>query len=66
MTPEPIFVPEAAYPYEADGYRPYVLFPCGLIQEEDRSVKIFYGAADNYIALATTTVDDLLGLIQPV
>ena len=33
--------------------------------EPDRSVKIFYGAADNYIALATSTVDALLGLVQP-
>lgn len=63
LTREPVFVPEDQYAYESGGYRPYVLFPCGLIMEPDRSVKIYYGAADNYIALATSTVDELLGLV---
>jgi beta-1,4-mannooligosaccharide/beta-1,4-mannosyl-N-acetylglucosamine phosphorylase len=66
MSNGPVFVPEDAYPYESEGYRPYVLFPCGLIQEEDRSVKIFYGASDNVIALAESSVDELLALIDPV
>jgi len=59
-------VPEAAYPYEAEGYRDYVQFPGGMIIEDDGSVKIYYGAADTIEALATVHVDDLLGMCEPV
>jgi len=56
---EPLMVPEA--PYEVSGgFRNNVIFPCGMILEEDGEVKIYYGAADTVICLATASVDELL------
>jgi beta-1,4-mannooligosaccharide/beta-1,4-mannosyl-N-acetylglucosamine phosphorylase len=59
MPPAPLFEPETAY--ETDPfYRPNVVFPSGAIVEPDGEIKIYYGAADNSIAVATTTIDELL------
>jgi beta-1,4-mannooligosaccharide/beta-1,4-mannosyl-N-acetylglucosamine phosphorylase len=49
-------------PYELEGFRGHVLFPGGMILEEDGEVKIYYGAADTVECLATAHVDDLLAL----
>lgn len=58
---EPLLAPEA--PYEMDGgFRNDVIFPSGMILEESGEVKIYYGAADTVICLATAHVDDLLKL----
>ncbi|OGV48746.1 MAG: glycosidase [Lentisphaerae bacterium GWF2_52_8] len=58
---EPLLAPEA--PYEiADGYRNHVIFPGGMILEDNGEVKIYYGAADTVECLATAHVDDLLDL----
>ncbi len=55
--------------YELAGQVPNVVFPSGMIVEEfdeegfarpDSPVKIYYGAADTAVGLATTTVRDLL------
>jgi len=57
----PLLVPEA--PYETSGgFRNHVIFPTGMILEDDGEVKIYYGAADTVTCLATAHVDDLLGL----
>ncbi len=53
-----IMRPEADY--EQTGFVPNVIFPAGAILEDDGSVKIYYGAADNYECLATTTIDELI------
>ena len=66
LCPEPVMVPEPQYPYEIDGFRGSVLFPTGMILEEDGAVKIYYGASDTVMALATAQVDDLLALCEPV
>jgi beta-1,4-mannooligosaccharide/beta-1,4-mannosyl-N-acetylglucosamine phosphorylase len=66
LCPDPVLVPEAHIPYEAEGYRDYVIFPGGMILEDDGEVKIYYGAADTVEALATAQVDELLDLCQPV
>ena len=58
---EPLMVPEA--PYEVEGYRGNVLFPGGLILEPDGEVKLYYGAADTVVCLATCRIDDLLALV---
>lgn len=63
---EPVLVPEEAYAYEMEGYRDHVLFPGGMILEDDGEVKIYYGAADTVECLATAHVDDLLALCEPV
>jgi beta-1,4-mannooligosaccharide/beta-1,4-mannosyl-N-acetylglucosamine phosphorylase len=62
----PILVPEARYSYESEGYRPYVIFATGAILEDNGEVKIYYGAADTHMALATAHVDDLLAMCEPV
>ena len=59
LYPEPLIAPEA--PYEiANGYRHNVIFPTGLILEDSGEVKIYYGAADTVMAMATAALDDLL------
>ncbi len=66
MSREPLLAPEEAYAYEMDGFRGSVIFPCGLIVEDDGEAKLYYGAADTVVALATAKVDDLIGLCEPV
>ncbi len=48
-----------------DGFREDVIFPGGMILEDDGEVKIYYGAADTVECLATAHIDDLLGLCKP-
>lgn len=58
---QPLIAPEA--PYEVGGgYRNHVLFPCGMILEDNGEVKIYYGAADTVTCLATADVNDLVQL----
>jgi beta-1,4-mannooligosaccharide/beta-1,4-mannosyl-N-acetylglucosamine phosphorylase len=56
--------------YETTGQVPNVCFPTGIIVEKydsegfalpDSPVKIYYGAADTSVAMATTTINKLLG-----
>jgi beta-1,4-mannooligosaccharide/beta-1,4-mannosyl-N-acetylglucosamine phosphorylase len=59
--PDPLIAPEA--PYETEGgFRNDVIFPGGMILEDDGEVKIYYGAADTVECLATADVADLLRL----
>jgi beta-1,4-mannooligosaccharide/beta-1,4-mannosyl-N-acetylglucosamine phosphorylase len=60
---------EPREPYELTGQVPNVVFPSGMIVENydadgcalpDSPVKIYYGAADTVVGLATDTVQDLL------
>ena len=60
----PLLEPEAEY--ELEGYRGSVIFPCGMILEDGGEVKLYYGAADTSIALATAHVDDLLESCEPL
>jgi predicted GH43/DUF377 family glycosyl hydrolase len=58
-----IFGPEE--PYERFGDVGYVVFPCGAILDEDGDIlKIYYGAADTSIALATASLKDLLDWLK--
>lgn len=45
-----------------DGFRKDVIFPGGLILEDNGEVKIYYGASDSYECLATADVNDLIDL----
>ncbi len=63
LAPDPLILPDA--PYELDGFRGSVVFPGGMILEDDGEVKIYYGAADTCVALATAYVSDLLALCHP-
>lgn len=61
MSKKPLLVPEA--PYETTGgYRNDVIFPTGMILEESGEVKIYYGAADTTMCLASADLGDLLKL----
>ena len=61
MSKEPLIVPDM--PYESDyGFRQNVIFPGGMIVEDDGEVKIYYGAADSVECVAFSTVDELVAL----
>jgi beta-1,4-mannooligosaccharide/beta-1,4-mannosyl-N-acetylglucosamine phosphorylase len=62
---QPLLAPEEPYEYEMKGYRGSVIFPTGMVLEDDGEVKIYYGAADTVVALATASLDDLLDLCVP-
>jgi beta-1,4-mannooligosaccharide/beta-1,4-mannosyl-N-acetylglucosamine phosphorylase len=58
---EPLIAPEPEFPYEMEeGFRTNVIFPGGLIIEDNGEVRIYYGAADSVQCLATTQLDDLV------
>ncbi|WP_443147094.1 glycoside hydrolase family 130 protein [Paenibacillus sp. HWE-109] len=64
VCPEPLLAPEVSYE-TGGGFRNDVIFPGGMILEEDGEVKIYYGAADTVECLATAHVDDLIRLCLP-
>ncbi|MEN6566079.1 MAG: hypothetical protein ABFC57_07235 [Veillonellales bacterium] len=58
-----VFGPVARY--EREGDVDNVVFSCGWIMDESTgAVKMYYGGADTCIALATTTISDLLEYIH--
>lgn len=60
---DPLLVPEETYEISG-GIRNNVIFPGGIILEDDGQVKIYYGAADTVECVATAHVDDLLNLCK--
>lgn len=62
-SPQPILTPEA--PYEREGFFPDVVFSCGTTLQGDR-LRLYYGAADAYVALAEGSLAALLAALQPV
>jgi predicted GH43/DUF377 family glycosyl hydrolase len=57
--PNWVFAPLA--PYERSGDVPNVVFPCGLLDDAATGeVRLYYGAADDSICLATAQLGDLL------
>lgn len=51
--------------YEERGFVPNVTFPCATLCDADTGrIAIYYGAADTYVALAFTTVDDIVEYIR--
>jgi beta-1,2-mannobiose phosphorylase / 1,2-beta-oligomannan phosphorylase len=60
--PNWILAPLASY--ERTGDVPNVIFPCGLVHDAaSGAVRLYYGAADNSICLATAQLDDLLDAV---
>ena len=57
----PILEPQADY--ETHGVYAPCVASCGMIAEEDGSIKIYYGAADTVVACAETSVAELLDLL---
>lgn len=60
ISDKPLIAPEEEY--ERQGFRNDVIFPGGMILEDNGEVKIYYGAADTVECLATAHVDDLVKL----
>ena len=55
---DPILAPEA--PYEREGFFGRVVFTCGVLAEGD-TVRVYYGAADDTVAVADLSLADILG-----
>jgi predicted GH43/DUF377 family glycosyl hydrolase len=55
---EPILFPQETY--ETDGFFSKVVFSNGIITRDDGQVLIYYGACDETVCLAETTLDELL------
>ena len=58
---KPLLAPETLYE-RSNGFRNNVIFPGGMILEDDGEVKIYYGAADTVECLATASLDELVNL----
>ncbi len=65
---------EPRQPWELTGQVPNVVFPCGMVPSavdeeglvpEAAEVKVYYGAADTVVGLATARVGDLLAACEP-
>ena len=51
-------------PYERTGDVPNVIFPCGLLHDPaNGDVRLYYGAADSSICVASAQLDDLLDAV---
>ena len=51
--------------YEERGFVPNVTFPCATIHDAGSGrIAIYYGAADSYVGLAFTTVDEVVRYIR--
>ena len=61
MSKLPLIAPESYYETEV-GFRKHVIFPGGMILEDNGEVKIYYGASDTVECLATAKVDELIAL----
>lgn len=61
MSSVPLIAPETAWETE-EGMRTNVIFPGGMIAEDDGEVKIYYGASDTVECLATADIDELVSL----
>jgi beta-1,4-mannooligosaccharide/beta-1,4-mannosyl-N-acetylglucosamine phosphorylase len=59
----PVLTPRTDYEMNPV-YRPNVVFPCGVITEENGDMKIYYGASDHSIAVAFSNVYDLLRILK--
>jgi beta-1,2-mannobiose phosphorylase / 1,2-beta-oligomannan phosphorylase len=58
-----VFGPSA--PYEREGDVPNAVFPCGLVVDEaSGAVRLYYGAADTSICLATARLDELVAAVM--
>ena len=55
-----ILEPDA--PWERTGYVPNVVFSCGVVPEDDGTVKIYWGAADTVMCVGTASIADLADL----
>ena len=51
--------------YEERGFVPNVCFPCATIHDsETGKIALYYGAADSYVGVAFTTLDEIVDYIK--
>lgn len=51
--------------YEERGFVPNVIFPCAALTDKDTGrVAVYYGAADSYVGLAFTYMDEIVDYIK--
>ena len=51
--------------YEERGFVNNVVFPCAALTDSDTGrIAIYYGAADSYVGLAFTTIDEIVEYIK--
>lgn len=55
----PLLAPESYWETD-EGFRTNAIFPCGMVLEDNGEVKIYYGAGDMCVCLATADVRDLI------
>jgi predicted GH43/DUF377 family glycosyl hydrolase len=55
--PEPLLAPEELF--EVEGFMPNVVFPTGVVQEDD-TLLVYYGAADTCIGVAEFSTQEIL------
>ena len=60
---KPLLVPDMHVETD-EGFRENVIFPCAMLLEDDGEVKIYYGASDTCVCLATAQLDELLALFE--
>ncbi|MFH1902917.1 MAG: glycosidase [Candidatus Omnitrophota bacterium] len=51
-------------PYENSGDTPGVVFPTGVILDKDGKLRLYYGAADTSVCLATASLSDILACLK--
>ena len=61
MSKLPLIAPETYYETQY-GFRKHVIFPGGMILEDNGEVKIYYGASDTVECLATARLEELIAL----
>jgi len=57
----PILEPETTY--ENNGFKAGVVYPCGAVII-DKTLYVYYGAADSYVCVATANLDEFLSELQ--
>lgn len=60
-TPEPIM--QAQEDWEMQGFVPNVVFPTGVVEDDQRWL-VYYGAADTHVGVTAFLLDDLRGALQ--
>ena len=55
----PLIAPETVWETD-EGFRTNVIFPCSMLEGDKGEARIYYGASDAVICLATAGVDDLV------
>jgi predicted GH43/DUF377 family glycosyl hydrolase len=61
----PEWVLSPSEPYERSGDIPNAVFPCGLVHDvASGELRLYYGAADTTVCLATAQLDDVLDVVR--